>query len=157
MQVQSLMLSYMFIKAGSSHWSKVNIMKGFEKSILKRMDKLGETSEAWRTSRIKEIHNLWSYTNITCIVIQEAGDRRKMWLKRKEEKCTQNFCSKHGEYKPVEEFYLMEGLQWNGFQRIVVENITVERISNKYGWREQTNLVGSGEQQTKREKKFRFL
>lgn len=107
MQVQSLMLSYLFMKAG---WSKVNRLEGFEKSILKRMDKLGETSEAWRTSRIKEIHNLWSYTNAACILIEEAGDRRSMRPKRKEEKCTQNFCRKHEEYKPVEEFYLMEGL-----------------------------------------------
>jgi len=38
------------------------------------------------------------------MVIQEAGDWRSMWRKRKEEKCTQNFYRKHGEHKPVEEF-----------------------------------------------------
>jgi len=61
------------------------------------MDKLGETSEAWRTSRIKEIHNLWSSTNITSMVFQEAVDGRSMWRKKKEEKCTQNFYRKHEE------------------------------------------------------------
>jgi hypothetical protein len=49
------------------------------------------------------------------MVIQEAGDELSMWRKRKEEKCAQNFCRKHEEYKPVEEFYLMESLLWNGF------------------------------------------
>jgi hypothetical protein len=84
MQFQSWILSSMFMKASSSHWSKVNRLKVFEKSILKRMEKLGETSEAWRTSGIKKIHNLWSSTNITSMVIQEVGDVQSMWRKKKE-------------------------------------------------------------------------
>jgi hypothetical protein len=45
---------------------------------MQSMDKLGKTSEAWRTSKIKKIHNLWSSTNITRMVIQEAGDELSM-------------------------------------------------------------------------------